>query len=162
MINYKIGDATSPEAEGLKILPHICNDIGAWGSGYVVALSARWPEPERRYREFCAAQDDKTLPLGLVMPVQVEEDIVVMNMIAQNETIRTNSKPIDYEALFTCLSKVYKYCLVRMHRNPTVHMPRIGCDRARGKWDVVEALVYSAFTNVRLPVDVTVYDLPHG
>jgi len=44
-IAYVMGDATAPKADGPKIIVHVCNDVGAWGRGFVVALSRRWPEP---------------------------------------------------------------------------------------------------------------------
>jgi hypothetical protein len=44
-INYLKGDATFPEAKGTKIICHICNDLGAWGKGFVLAISKRWSEP---------------------------------------------------------------------------------------------------------------------
>ncbi|WP_261986759.1 hypothetical protein [Actinomadura sp. HBU206391] len=44
------GDATSPQAKGPKIITHVCNDRGGWGKGFVLAISRRWPEPEREYR----------------------------------------------------------------------------------------------------------------
>ena len=43
-IRYVTGDATRPEGEGPKIIVHICNDIGAWGRGFVLALSKRFKE----------------------------------------------------------------------------------------------------------------------
>jgi O-acetyl-ADP-ribose deacetylase (regulator of RNase III) len=52
-MKYVIGDATDPRADGSKqILAHVCNDIGAWGSGFVLAISARWKQPEDAYREW--------------------------------------------------------------------------------------------------------------
>lgn len=45
-MNFLIGDATEPVAEGNKIICHICNDIGKWGAGFVLALSKRWYQPE--------------------------------------------------------------------------------------------------------------------
>ncbi len=47
------GDATSPQAKGRKVIAHICNDLGGWGKGFVLAISRRWPEPERDYRARC-------------------------------------------------------------------------------------------------------------
>ncbi len=38
-IQYLKGDATSPQAKGTKIIAHICNDIGGWGKGFVLAVS---------------------------------------------------------------------------------------------------------------------------
>lgn len=36
-IRYQTGDATAP-AEKPAIICHICNDLGGWGKGFVVAL----------------------------------------------------------------------------------------------------------------------------
>jgi O-acetyl-ADP-ribose deacetylase (regulator of RNase III) len=46
------GDATSPQDKGRKVIAHVCNDLGGWGKGFVLAVSRRWPEPERDYREW--------------------------------------------------------------------------------------------------------------
>jgi len=54
MIFYVKGDATKPEKieDENRMIVHICNNKGGWGRGFVMALSSRWPEPERRYREW--------------------------------------------------------------------------------------------------------------
>jgi len=41
-INYVKGDATNPASIGNKIIAHVCNDIGGWGKGFVMAISKRW------------------------------------------------------------------------------------------------------------------------
>ena len=48
-INYVIGDATAPQGEGNKIICHICNDVGGWGAGFVMALSKKWKQPVEEY-----------------------------------------------------------------------------------------------------------------
>ena len=50
-LSFIKGDATSPQAKGRKIIAHICNDLGKWGKGFVMAVSARWTalRPKRRY-----------------------------------------------------------------------------------------------------------------
>lgn len=40
-IQYKKGDATNPIDNGNKVIVHICNDIGAWGKGFVMAISKK-------------------------------------------------------------------------------------------------------------------------
>ena len=50
-LRYHTGDATRPQDAGPRVVVHLCNDIGAWGRGSVLALSARWLQPEARYRE---------------------------------------------------------------------------------------------------------------
>ena len=49
-IEFMTGDATKPVGDGPKIIVHICNDIGGWGKGFVLAISKRWQEPEAAYR----------------------------------------------------------------------------------------------------------------
>ncbi|MEZ4800268.1 MAG: hypothetical protein R2809_10945 [Flavobacteriales bacterium] len=38
-VNYVTGDATIPQTNGNKIIVHVCNDIGGWGKGFVMAIS---------------------------------------------------------------------------------------------------------------------------
>ena len=48
-----VGDATDPQFSSISevaIIPHICNDQGGWGRGFVLALSKKWKAPERAYR----------------------------------------------------------------------------------------------------------------
>jgi hypothetical protein len=46
------GDATAPQGTGPKVIAHVCDDMGGWGKGFVVALSKRWPEPEAAYQRW--------------------------------------------------------------------------------------------------------------
>lgn len=46
-IIYIKGDATSPISPGNKIITHICNDIGGWGKGFVLALSKNGKLPKK-------------------------------------------------------------------------------------------------------------------
>ncbi len=40
-IRYIKGDATQPQAGGNKVIAHVCNDLGGWGKGFVMAISKR-------------------------------------------------------------------------------------------------------------------------
>ena len=77
-IQFITGDATDPNGAGNKIIAHVCNDIGAWGAGFVLAISKRWPQPEAEY-----LKSQGRLTLGTVSLIQVESGIWVANMIAQ-------------------------------------------------------------------------------
>ena len=51
MIYYLKGNAVEPkEVEGRKIIVHVCNDVGAWGKCFVMALSNKWKKPEQEFR----------------------------------------------------------------------------------------------------------------
>src|SRR5688500_13345662 len=60
-IKYIKGDATRPARPGNKIIVHVCNDIGGWGRGFVMALSARWKEPEQSYRQWFSSKENFAL-----------------------------------------------------------------------------------------------------
>lgn len=146
-IKYIIGDATEPQGEGTKIICHVCNNVGAWGAGFVLAVSKKWKEPEAAYREMTERK------LGTVMIIPVEKDILVANMIAQHGVgcNETGLPPIRYGAVRAALAAVndlaYKI-------NATIHMPRIGCGLAGGRWEDIEQIIKDVAS-----VDVIVYDL---
>lgn len=153
-ITYLKGDATCPQAAGVKIIGHVCNDIGGWGKGFVLAVSARWPEPEAAYRKWHAAGKDGGFALGAAQFVQVEPYIWVANMVAQRGLKRGRSgPPIRYHAVAACLQQV---AAKAAELGASVHMPRIGCGLAGGKWEEVEPLIERHLTAAGVPV--TVYD----
>jgi O-acetyl-ADP-ribose deacetylase (regulator of RNase III) len=153
-IRFARGDATDPEGHGPRIVAHVCNDIGAWGRGFVLALSRRWGEPEAAYREWHAAGAEAGFALGGVQFVQVEPSIWVANMIGQHGVRRsTAGPPIRYEALTDCLARVADKA---RDLGASVHMPRIGCGLAGGDWSRVEQIVQGTLSERGVPV--TVYD----
>ena len=152
-INYLKGDATNPQIGGNKIITHICNDIGGWGKGFVMAISKKWKNPESDYRQWFKTGEN--FHLGEIQIVQVEKDIWVCNMIGQHKTIK-NSKgipPIRYEDVEKCLEKLANEAL---KLNASVHMPRIGCGLAGGKWEQIEPIIKRILLEEN--VEVFVYD----
>ncbi|MER6461298.1 macro domain-containing protein [Streptomyces sp. NPDC001288] len=155
-ITYIRGDATAPSGKGVKVIAHVCNDRGGWGKGFVLALSRRWPEPEKAYRAWHRDRAHNDFALGAVQLVQVGRYLWVANMIGQHGT-RTGSKgvPVRYEAIDTALAALAERAT---ELGASVHMPRIGCGLAGGKWSRVEPLVQERLAGRGIPV--TVYD--HG
>lgn len=151
-ITYTQGDTTCPQGSGNKIICHVCNDIGAWGAGFVLAISARWSGPKDEYRGWYAAKDG--FRLGAVQFVQVEPYIWVANMIGQRG-IKTGSKgpPIRYDAVDECLATVGDEAV---KIQASIHMPRIGCGLAGGKWEEIVPMIVKNLTS--RDVRVTVYD----
>jgi O-acetyl-ADP-ribose deacetylase (regulator of RNase III) len=153
MIQYKKGDATRPEGPGNKIILHVCNDIGGWGKGFVMAISKRWPEPERMYRDWHASQEN--FKLGEAQLVQVEENIWVANIVGQHKIHKdeNGNPPIRYDSIREGLHKVGRLAL---DIKATIHMPRIGCGLAGGTWDKIEPILEE--TLIVHQLEVTVYD----
>lgn len=152
-IIYTKGDATNPISDGNKLIVHICNDIGKWGKGFVMAISKRWPNPEKSYKQWYKSQKD--FELGNIQAVQVENDTWVINMIGQHKINKdeNGNAPIRYNAVAAALDKVKEFA---MKHNASVHMPRIGCGLAGGKWENIEPLIINTF--VQNNIQVNVYD----
>ena len=153
-ITYTKGDATRPQGEGPKIICHVCNDVGGWGAGFVLAISRRWKQPEQEYRAWYAGRETNDFDLGAVQFVQVEPELWVANMVAQTGLRRTKAgPPLRYDALAVCLGHVASKA---NELGASVHMPRIGCGLAGGEWSLVEPLIVEHLG--RRGVAVTVYD----
>jgi len=156
-IHYTLGDATQPSGRP-AIIAHICNDLGAWGRGFVLAVSRRWPDVADHYRRWLAWQRAGNTPaLGAVQIIEVEPHLWVANVIAQHgiRTSLSGLPPIRYDALTQCLSHVQVFAV---QHQASVHMPRIGCGLAGGTWDRVEPIIIEALC--AHGIAVTVYDLP--
>lgn len=130
MITTIQGSATSPRPGKGKgaIIAHLCNDLGKWGAGFVLAVNDLSTIPKSAYHalsaDFNAGLSDNTIPRGIVQFVQVfppdcDGQLIVANMVAQNGVNRSAMSDgcmVDYPSLDTCLHKVMW------------HAVRLGCD----------------------------------
>jgi len=154
VIRYVIGDATRPVCSGYKVIVHVVNTKGAWGKGFVLALSKRWSKPEAFYRHMFA--QGKKPQLGDIHVLVVEPDTVVVNMVAQ-DGLPTRGKRLvlNYQALQTCLEKL-RNRLTAAESTASIHMPRIGCGLGGADWRVIEPIIQKTIAD---KFEVTVYDL---
>jgi O-acetyl-ADP-ribose deacetylase (regulator of RNase III) len=74
-------------------------------------------------------------------------------MVGQHGLRGGATPPIRYEAVEACLAKVAERA---RELDASVHMPRIGCGLAGGKWERIEPLVTKCLRD--RGVAVTVYD----
>jgi O-acetyl-ADP-ribose deacetylase (regulator of RNase III) len=152
-LEYLVGDATDFIAKP-GIIAHICNDIGKWGRGFVLAVSRKWKAPEARYRD---AAEAGRLRLGEIECVEVDEWGWVANMVAQRGIrSRTQRGPaVDYGALEQCLTKLRLFAQLQ---RAAIQMPRIGAGLGGGDWNVIEHLIIKTLR--RKGVLVRVVDAP--
>lgn len=153
-IEYKKGDATNPSGAENKIIVHICNNVGAWGKGFVLAISKRWKAPENSYRSWYRSKDN--FNLGEVQFVQVEQDLWIANLIGQHKIVKdeNGNAPIRYDAVEDGLKKVANFA---SEIDASVHMPRIGCGLAGGKWPIIESIIDETIS--KKDINTIVYDL---
>jgi O-acetyl-ADP-ribose deacetylase (regulator of RNase III) len=183
-LHYVTGDATTvPHGRGLKIIAHICNDMGRWGKGFVMAVSAKWPAVAAEYRRWHQSGQDGGFRLGAVQTISITPSmcssgkaqaaltnasggLAVANIIGQHG-IKTGSggPPVRYDAISEGLLTVGAQALEMNRvagvagRAPSVHMPRIGAGLAGGQWGEIEPLILRMLA-ASPSLEAYVYDLP--
>ena len=149
MISYVIGDATKPDLQKLDLdsalIVHGCNDLGAWGAGFVLALNNTFGDgPRKTYMEMPKHG-------GAYSVWRHSDAIAVANLITQQGVAYGgNSRPVQYDWIHDGLA------LLGAHF-PDVGfvMPRIGSGLGGGDWNIIEAIVNSVLKNR----EVFVHDL---
>lgn len=165
-IHYIAADATEPyqksEGQAYNYLLHVCNNVGAWGAGFVIPLAKKWPHTKQAYTEAVLA-----MSLGENQIVPVEDNLAVVNMIAQLDVIPIAHKysaehvrrvsnetstwrnhrsailpNIQYDALFRCLETIGQ----QAHPDSRFHFPMFGAGLGGGNWDLIAAIINSTLT----------------
>lgn len=145
------GDATLPISTHVVIV-HVCNNVGAWGAGFVIPLGKRYPEARESYYKM--HKDYETI-LGAVQFVKVEDnEVYVANMIGQ-DNIQQNVPPVRYEAIREGLGKVRDFCI---EKGLQVQMPKIGSGLAGGNWEIISDIIKSELSLHNVPVTVLTID----
>jgi len=161
-VKYVRGDATKPQTNTENaVIVHCCNDLGAWGSGFVLALNKAFGDgPRVEYMRMVQSLKRAGDPLlGAIcfadLPDTESPHIWVCNLIGQRGVVGPdNPVPVKYSAI----ARGYATLAIEAEAfssKPSIHMPRMGCGLAGGKWEKVEELIHKELKDF----DVTVYDL---
>lgn len=177
--SYKVvtGDATNPQAgmRGTPILiPHVCNNVGAWGAGFVMALNRAfgggpmtaykaWHEeakgdifsPQYLKPNNVQTKESGRFGLGEVQYVRIGNGITIANMVAQKNIAGPHHKqakfpPIRYGALIDCMRDIaythQQYADKTHNFNPfEIHCPFFGSDLAGGSWEEIEKIIHEVW-----------------
>lgn len=163
-IQYLNGDATELSGSGIKLIAHICNDVGGWGKGFTASISSRWLNPENRFRKWARDANLRKdgsdfvgkYQLGNVQTVQTEESKVwVCNMVAQHGYSTPGNSAIRYDALEKCLKQMY---IDAFTLKATVHACRFGTGLAGGDWSKIEPLIEAEMNKHGTGISTTIYD----
>lgn len=156
-IKYVVGDATLPQSPNMTIICHSCNDLGLWGSGFVIPLGNRYPLAREKYLEWAKSLNSSNTPfrLGEVQFVRVDSKIWIANLVGQKGVGFRNGPPVKYDALYDGFNKVADFATTQV---ADVVMPRVGCGLGGGAWLTVEKLITQ--TLCRKNISVTICDLP--
>jgi len=159
-INYQKGDVIKVAKQDVKnedlniIIPHICNNQGEWGKGFVKALSNEWNEPENIYKkDYRYKKHNNISILGTVCIAHVEDfKIHIYNMIAQK---LYEKEPIRYSCLVSCMNDI-TYIVNNMN-NCKIYCPKFGSGLAGGNWEFIKRLIWEIWIE-KYNLDVTIFE----
>ncbi len=141
-----------------RIVAHVVNDVGGWGSGFTRSVSRFSPLPAERYRSWARGERGE-FTLGMVQVVNTHEPhFAIINMLCQHGYSRRLEAAIRYDSLNQCLEKLGRiahYLSSGIPSRVEILIPRIGCGLAGGTWSRVEPLIAEHL----FAYDVYVYDL---
>jgi hypothetical protein len=141
------------------IIPHVCNNVNAFGAGFAADVAERFPEVKANFHLL-----GKNAKLGNVQYITVKTDtqykytLTIANMIAQNKLINPkNPRPLNYAALAYCMSNV-KNMALKLKDNiestgVEIHAPKFGSGLAGGNWNFILDLIHDTWYDL----DVFVY-----
>lgn len=169
MLTYKIGDVTKPKKRpGINLILHVCNDVGAMGSGVALALFKRWPKVRSEYIKWYREMEyynetsgytinDEVIPfvLGQVQIFQVEPNLYVGNMIAQRDIVPYDNLPMArLDSLRECLRRVAN----TYNEKVNIIMPRVCSGIGGAYWGDVRDIINQELGDTTR-FTVTVYDI---
>lgn len=117
------------------IIVHGCNCQGAMGSGVAKAIRAKWPVAYERYKEYEGAYG---LRLGCLVPVQISDDLIILNALTQEHYGGGGYRYVSYDAVEECFKKVIGWA--RGNKMP-VNFPLIGAGLGGGDWEIISTII---------------------
>jgi hypothetical protein len=149
-ISIDYGDVSKPQGDGVKIIAQVVNTGGSLARGVGKSLQKNFPDVKKAMDKWKTS--GVNFRLGKSQLIQVEYDTYVFQMLAQKGLFVKDGKiPLDYEALELCLIELRETAL---DLKAEVHMPLIGAGNAKGKWEIIEGLIYSHLVNHDVKVHI--------
>lgn len=128
------------------IIPHVCNNVNAFGAGFAGQVAQLYPEVKANFHML-----GSQAKLGHVQFINVRSDkkyghsIIFANMIAQNKLISDkNKRPLNYAALVYCMNQVKSYSKHLQSSDASrveIHCPKFGSGLAGGNWNFISELI---------------------
>ena len=139
------------------IIPHVCNNVGAFGAGFAGAVRNTYPEVATNFELLGRPRLGYVQFIPVLREPSYEYRLVFANMIAQNKTIsQANPRPLNYEALVTCMANVRESVLKSGFDKVEFHCPKFGSGLAGGDWSLIELLIEDIWKDFK----VVVYNPP--
>lgn len=142
MLQFKQGNLFEQLPEGRILIPHICNNIHAFGSGFAGFVAKAFPTVRQAYMNW-KEDDSPPFELGQVQFVKHDlplNELIFANMIGQNGLIGPNNPtPIKYNAVESCI-EIIANKLTDIKPDYIIG-PKFGSERAGGNFDIIQPMV---------------------
>lgn len=129
------------------IIPHVCNNVNAFGAGFADAVARKFPIVKENFHLLRQPTIGQNQNISVINNKEYGHELIVVNMICQNGLIGPkNYRPLNYGALSVCMYGV-KNLVRSMNRqsdtNPVeIHAPKFGSGLAGGDWNFIEQLIH--------------------
>lgn len=142
-INTRIGSGK----DGCSVIvPHVCNNVNAFGAGFAGQVALKYPEVKMNFHMLGSqAKLGHTQFVSVKSDKQYRHSIIFANMISQNKLIsNTNRRPINYAALVYSMNQVKQHIKTlqsNMDSKIEIHAPKFGSGLAGGDWKFISHLI---------------------
>ena len=155
LFEYVIARIDAKNNGSTVIVPHVCNNINAFGAGFAGAVASRYPIVKENYHllgpQFLKNNLGYTQYIDVYSDKEYGHKLIFANMISQNGLLsNTNPRPINYLALAKCMASISKYILSQKDNdNPIeIHCPKFGAGLAGGNWSFINNLIEDIWNTV--------------
>lgn len=124
-------------------LPHIVNNIGAFGGGFTAELGRRFPSVANDYYDWF---DSGKIQLGNILVFPATQRLSIIHMCGQHNIIPVEKSPIRYGALVDCMRKVRD--VVLQFDKASIVTIWFGCGLARGNQETILSLMNEIWHNI--------------
>ena len=119
------------------------NAQGVMGSGLAKTIREKYPLVFDTYSKEVKSAFLKSGLLGTVIPVQVTEKLLILNIVGQNNYGRDkNIRYTSYDALDTAFKKIAQKTIAGTYELAgDINIPEIGAGLGNGSWPVIEKII---------------------
>lgn len=136
MIKYIIKDVTTVDA---GVVVHGVNCRGVMGAGVAKAIRNKWPTVYDQYVECCNKwkQYDPSMLLGTILPIEISNDLIVVNLFSQVDFGSDGKKYANANAILSGLKAITEHIRHEQlnGKNRDVYIPKIGCGLGGLSWE---------------------------
>jgi hypothetical protein len=140
-----ISQILSTNIETSIIIPHVCNNVNAFGAGFAEALSDKFPSVKANFHVNGPQKLGHTQFITAESNNSKNNKIIIANMIAQNGLLNTkNKRPLHYPSLVKCMYDVNIFCnkiKKETEFKVQIHAPKFGSGLAGGNWIFISELI---------------------